>query len=212
METMTPPVSSHREHGVEWCVASRTSPGESVSGDQFIVAPSRDGVLLAVVDGLGHGDEATLAACRATKVLAEHANDSVVALMQECHRALRDTRGAAMTLLSIDVRGRSGMVLGVGNVEMTLVRARGVRPARESALLRNGVVGYQLPVLQASPLALAPGDVIVFATDGVREDFGDRVTTVEPLVHTVGGILAQKFRGTDDALVLGCRLLEDYER
>jgi phosphoserine phosphatase RsbX len=95
-------------------------------------------------------------------------------------------------------------------VEMVLVRADlAARPARESALLRNGVVGYRLPPLQAGVLDVAPGDVVVFATDGVREDFGDGVTTTEALPRLVDRILAQKFRGTDDALVLACKVLPD---
>jgi serine phosphatase RsbU (regulator of sigma subunit) len=34
-------------------------------------------------------------------------------------------------------------------------------------LLRSGVVGYQLPTLRASTLPIAPGDLLIFATDGI---------------------------------------------
>ncbi len=200
-----------RAAGLEWSVISRALPGEAVSGDHYIVAPSREGFLLGVVDGLGHGDQATVAAHRAVDVLAGHASEPVVTLIQLCHRALRDTRGAAMTLLALNTRDRTASALGIGNVEMILVRAeREARPPRESALLRNGVVGYQLPALQASGFVIAPGDVVVFATDGVREDFGDHLDPIEPLPQLVERILARKFRGTDDALVLGCRFVDDH--
>lgn len=207
--------SVHREAGIEWSVVSRSLPGETVSGDQHLVARSAEGLLMAVIDGLGHGDEATAAARAATDVLARHANEPVVRLIQLCHAALKGTRGAAMTLLAINARQRTAMAVGVGNVETVVVRRdRGPRqptPPRETVLLRNGVVGYQLPPLQPSEIALEPGDVVVFATDGVREDFGERVTTTEPLPQLVQSILRQKFRGTDDALVLACKILEDYE-
>ena len=201
-----------REHGVEWSVVSKPLPGQLVSGDLHIVRPSRHGVLLAVIDGLGHGDEATLAARKAGDVLEAQANDSLVSLIQQCHAALRATRGAAMTLVAVDIERRTATALGVGNVEAMIVHAdRAARPTRESILLRNGVVGYQLPMLQVSEMPIAPGDVVVFATDGVREDFGDRVNPAEPLPQLVDRILAQKFRGTDDALVLACKLLDDHE-
>jgi len=45
-----------------WGVAERALPGQTVSGDKYLVKPLADGVLLAVVDGLGHGGEATAAA------------------------------------------------------------------------------------------------------------------------------------------------------
>lgn len=204
--------SVHREPGLEWSVVSRTLPGETVSGDLHLVGRSGDDVLIAVIDGLGHGGEATLAARKAADVLAGQPGAPVIELIRRCHDALRSTRGAAMTVVTVNARERTATAIGVGNVETVVVRARaGAQPARESVLLRGGVVGYQLPHLQASVIPIAPGDVVVFATDGVREDFGDRVTPTEPLPQMVERILAQKFRGTDDALVLACKILEHDE-
>jgi serine/threonine protein phosphatase PrpC len=205
-------VSLNRERGVEWSVISRARPGEAVCGDQHVVVPTRDGVLLAVIDGLGHGDEATIAARRAVDVFEQHSDRPVLGLLQESHAALRDTRGAAMTVVSVDRAARIATAVGVGNVEAVLVHADPrVRPARESILLRNGVVGYQLPPLQTTTHAIGSGDVLVFATDGIRDDFGDSVGTREAPADLVERILAEKFRGTDDALVLACRILPDHE-
>ena len=47
---------------IEWAVATQPLPGPSVSGDLHLVEPFAHGALVAVVDGLGHGDEATAAA------------------------------------------------------------------------------------------------------------------------------------------------------
>ncbi len=47
---------------MEWGVAALSRGGETVSGDQYLVVPIADGVLMAVVDGVGHGLEAALAA------------------------------------------------------------------------------------------------------------------------------------------------------
>jgi len=202
----------NRAPGLEWSVVSRTSPGEAVSGDHHVVAASADCILLAVIDGLGHGDEATAAARAAAVVLQERPSTPVIELIRLCHDALRATRGAAMTLVAVNVRERTATALGIGNVETVVVRARaGAQPARESVLLRNGVVGYQLPRLQTSEIPIAPGDVVLFATDGVREDFGDRVSAAEPLPQMVERIIAEKFRGHDDALVLACKILADDE-
>lgn len=209
---MSMAVPVHRESGVEWSVVSQPLAGESVSGDLHVVARAPDGVLLAVIDGLGHGDEATLASRKAVDVLSSRSGDPVTALVRQCHDALRNTRGAAMTVVAVDYRARTATCLGIGNVEAVLVRADPqAQPARETVLLRGGVVGYQLPTLQPSVHVIAPDDVLVFATDGVREGFGDHLSAREPLAQLVGRVLAENARGTDDALVLACKILGDNE-
>lgn len=216
----------NRTGGVEWSVVSRALPGQLVSGDLHVVAPWAGGVLAAVVDGLGHGDEATVAARAATGVLHEHPDEPVIALVQRCHQALRDTRGAVMTLVSFDHREQTVSAVGVGNVEAMLFRAADTSAAtqagsahsaasvssasaspvrRESVLLRGGVVGYQLPALQASVWPLRRGDTVVFATDGVRDDFADALNTDEPVTQIVDRVIGRSFRGTDDGLVLALR-------
>ncbi len=202
------PAPTQRRETIEWSVASRALPGQVVSGDLHVVVPCRDGVLLAVVDGLGHGDEATAAARIATAVLEQHAGEPVVTLVEHCHRSLRRTRGVVMTVVALNAADDTLTALGVGNVETILHRANpGTRPRCESVLLRGGVVGYKLPVLQASVLPIAPGDVVVFGTDGVREDFSELVNPLDSPQQLAEKILARKFRGTDDGLVLACKYL-----
>src|SRR6185436_19596448 len=83
---------------IAWGVAERALPGQMVSGDKHLVKPLADGVMLAVVDGLGHGDDATIAAKIATAVLESHAGEPPTALVTRCHEALASTRGVVMTL------------------------------------------------------------------------------------------------------------------
>jgi serine phosphatase RsbU (regulator of sigma subunit) len=195
-----------RPQVLDWSVAARSAPGHSVSGDLHVVAPWRDGVLIGVVDGLGHGEEATAAARIAAAVLEQHAGDTVISLVQRCHRELQRSRGVVMTLASLNTLDDTLALIGIGNVETVVCRASPeMSPRRESVLLRGGVVGYQLPALHASTLPISAGDLIVFATDGVREDFADLIDPRDPMPQLVQRILAKKFRGNDDGLVLGCR-------
>ena len=92
---------------VDWAVASRAYPDQVESGDRHLVAPFRAGVLLAAVDGLGHGSEAALAACTALEVLEAHRAEPVVELVRRCHKALAATRGAVMSLASVDALART---------------------------------------------------------------------------------------------------------
>lgn len=192
----------------EYAVASRALPGERHSGDAALVQATADGVLVAVVDGLGHGDDAAAAATAAIGALRGHAAEPVTALLQRCHQALQATRGAAIALAALDTARQTLTWSGVGNVEAVLIAA-GHGPPRARLYLTNrgGVVGYHLPPVQAGVAPLHPGDLLILATDGIDERFvGDEVSPGPPgvLAHA---ILDRHGKVRDDALVLVLRWL-----
>src|SRR2546425_324718 len=86
---------------IEWGVAGLALPGEARSGDLHLVKPVGTGVLVAVVDGLGHGAEAASAAQAAVAALERHATESPVPLIERCHRALQGTRGAVISMAGL---------------------------------------------------------------------------------------------------------------
>lgn len=192
---------------LDWGVAMANRPGQQRSGDRHLVAAAPDGsVLLAVVDGLGHGDEAAEAAERAAALLGEHPQESVIALARRCHAGLQGTRGVVMTLARISPQDGTLTWLGVGNVAGLLLRGGAANHApQESVLLRGGVVGYQLPPLSATVHALSRGDSIVLATDGIRPDFSDHLSLKEAPQRAADQLLARFRREADDALVLVAR-------
>jgi phosphoserine phosphatase RsbX len=196
---------------VEWEVASRALPGEPNSGDLEVVRSVPDGVLIAAMDGVGHGEEAASAAMAARAILEEHAQEPVLALIERCHEGLRATRGVAMSVASLNRLQGSLTWLGVGNVQGVLLR-RGRTPmeaAEESLLLRGGVVGVELPALRAEVLPVSKGDTLVFATDGIGSDFDRRLAWNYPPGKAAASILAHHGKTTDDALVLVARYLQD---
>ncbi|HET7170984.1 MAG TPA: SpoIIE family protein phosphatase [Gaiellales bacterium] len=189
----------------EWAVAARPIPGEHVSGDRH-VAVSGDRLVVAVIDGLGHGPDAAHASARAAGVLEAHPGERPDALLRRCHEELRSTRGAAITIASIDEAGGEMTWVGVGNVQAAVLRSHPA-PAgvREWVPLRGGVVGYLLPSLRPGTVRLNQDDVIVFATDGVRPVFGDWPGPAEPPGALAARILEAQGRDTDDALVFVAR-------
>lgn len=191
---------------LKWGVATLTAPGQAESGDRDVVKHLPDGVLVAAVDGLGHGEEAAEAATLAVRVLEAYAQESVLSLVRRCHESLRMTRGVVMSLASFNALDGTMTWLGVGNVEGRLFRADPrASPRYESLLLRGGVVGGQLPMLSASLVPLMPGDTLIFTTDGVRNDFSEALAPAESPQHTADHILAHYSRRTDDALVVVAR-------
>jgi negative regulator of sigma-B (phosphoserine phosphatase) len=184
--------------------AGQTHQGEGRTGDVAVFAPCRRGGLVALIDGLGHGGFAADAAEAAAAVVRAHADDSPHQLLEVCHRALRATRGAVMTLAWFDVETRVLEWTGVGNVEARLVRA-GARP--DSPVVLGGVVGFNLPNVRLATVALEPGDTLVMATDGVAADFSESVEPGMPAQRVADHVLERHGKGTDDALVAVVRVL-----
>jgi serine/threonine protein phosphatase PrpC len=185
-----------------------TMGGESKSGDSFLVKDLPEGCMMAVIDGLGHGEEAASAAKKGSDVIEKHAREGIIPLIRRCHDALRDTRGVVMSAAWVSAREESLVWAGVGNVEGLLLRSQpDVRPPRESLLLRAGVVGHNLPALHAGILPLMKGDVIILVTDGVRGDFRREVRVDQPPQQLATQLLANYSNGHDDALVLVARYI-----
>ena len=194
------------QKAIEWSVAARPMNGQAVSGDLHIVEFFERGILLAVIDGVGHGDEAHAVAEIPANIFKKSASEPVIELVKRCHAALAETRGAVMTLASVDVPGGTVTWMGVGNVEARLLRAEAeISHPCEHILLRGGLVGLQLPALQATLMPLAPGDLLVFATDGIQPGFETGINLKETSGQIADGILSRHFKGTDDALVLVVR-------
>lgn len=195
------------EDWIEWEVCARPLPGERVSGDVHLAAPCAAGLLLGVIDGLGHGECAAEAANRARDILADDPDHPLEALVLRCHRDLHRSRGVAMTLARVHRHGRLSW-LGVGNVEAVLVRASAEkRPARTSLLLQPGVVGQQIPTLRLTEDDLDAGDELVLATDGVRTSFLEALAGPDAPAMIVQRVVAEYAKATDDVLVVAARYL-----
>lgn len=192
---------------LEWSAVARPMAGQTVCGDLHVVAVREAGALLGVIDGLGHGPGAHAAAQMAANILKRNAGEPLATLVQHCHEALARTRGAVMTLAWMDARQQSVSWLGVGNVEALQLHAdAGAGPPEfETVLLRSGLVGLQLPALQATMTPLAAGDVLVLATDGIVPDYGASLVPADPPQRMAEKIFAGHFKDTDDALVLVVR-------
>src|SRR5438034_516528 len=71
----------------------------------------------------------------------------------------------------------------------------------------GGLLGFQLPSLGARTMSLAPGDLLVFVTDGVTAGFVDDLVHRDPPQRLADRIMDRHFRGIDDALVLVVRYI-----
>lgn len=192
-------------------VASRTARGETASADRHLVHQSGTATVVAVVDGLGHGDEAARAATSAIRAIEVHAAAAPTAIVARVHDHLRGTRGVVLSLARIDLVARTLTWVGVGNVAGTIVR-RGADslPAKcSSLLLAPGIVGSNLPELRPETVEFPTATTLVLATDGIDQAFEAQVGPTTPVQILADRLLQAHGRHRDDCLVLVARMVED---
>ena len=189
---------------IDWSVAEEMLPGQRESGDHYLVKALPSGVLLAVVDGVGHGPDARHAAEIAIKSMEDLGTNSLTSLVHCCQKKLQGTRGVVLSLAFFSAAERTMTWLGVGNVEGVVLHSQG-EPREDLLLAHAGLVGAHLPAIATSTLPVNYGDLLVLATDGIRGGFTKKLNMNAPTREIAQHIIERYWRNTDDALVLVAR-------
>ena len=185
-------------------LAGAPHEGEECSGDLAVFVPTAAGGLVALIDGLGHGPEAADAAELCADVVRTNAEAGAQELMQICHEALLQTRGAVMTVAWFDLERSELSWAGVGNVDARLVRS-GPELREEVALVFGGVLGYRMPRVRPATMPLARGDLLVMITDGIDPAISPALAGGGAAQALAGRILDSHGKGSDDALAMVIR-------
>ena len=190
----------------EWVGVVRPLSGMLECGDRGVVAPFPDGVTLALIDGLGHGPEAALAARVIGSTIERLASLEPTALLARCHAEARSTRGAVIAVARVDARNDTLAWAGVGNVEAVLLRGSlSAGASREALVPRGGVIGTKSPPLHVTTTWIARGDVLVFTTDGIRGGYQSVLSPYLAIDAMVDAVHDEYGKETDDAGVLVAR-------
>lgn len=91
-------LSFDKYYDIKFSVFAKPKEGENVSGDAYFIKRFPSSVFFSVIDTLGHGYEAYLTARKAIEILENCCAEHLLTIIEICHRELRNTRGAAMTL------------------------------------------------------------------------------------------------------------------
>ena len=179
------------------CLAS---PGEFVSGDAWDIRIA-DGVASVIVaDGLGHGPVAAEAADAAIQGFAT-ASGSPAAVLERLHPMLRSTRGAAVSIATIDAKAAIVTYSGAGNIAGRILS--GVED--RSLMSQHGTLGVQVRKLQDMVYPWPDHAAVVLHSDGLAtrwslKDAGG-LLQCDPAV-IAGWLLRDHTRGHDDVTVV----------
>jgi hypothetical protein len=137
--------------------------GEAECGDAWIVERSGSGILAAVIDGLGHGPDAAVAADTAVDVIRRRKNSTLEEILKSAHDALRATRGAAVQIAIIDAGAGTLRSAGIGNISASINTRDGMKiiPAQP------GIVGHQMSRVREITLPWSSDSLLAMHSDGV---------------------------------------------
>ncbi|KAA6449647.1 PP2C family serine/threonine-protein phosphatase [Bacillus swezeyi] len=111
--------SESNEH-IHALVYQLPKEGKSVCGDSFYFNATDQGMLCALADGLGSGELAYESSSAISEVVKEHGDEDVASLMERCNQALKQKRGATVSILKADFQTRTIAYSSVGNIRFIL--------------------------------------------------------------------------------------------
>ncbi len=185
-------------------VASRPHPKMFVNGDAFVVKKWNERLLIAVIDGLGHGQFAYQAALHARRFVERHYELPLADLFLGSGRACRGTRGVVMAIACIDWNREQMTFASVGNVEARVFGA--VEPV--NFLVRRGIIGVNAPPPKITVHHWTTDQILILHSDGLRSHWRlDDFPSLEekPAPEIAMTLLGSLSRDNDDATVLVVR-------
>ena len=181
-------------------------PGQLACGDAWSVHQYPDCVVIAMADGLGHGEEAARASTMALAFARQHPDADPEQLLHRMNPVLRGSRGAAVVSCRFRLQANLLDYAGAGNIAASL-NFRGQR--QRNLVSMNGTVGGNIPKIQGFRYSWQAGTVFVLHTDGLSANWSlDRYPGIF-LAHPtlIAGVLFRDHRRLrDDATVLVLRL------
>jgi anti-sigma regulatory factor (Ser/Thr protein kinase) len=192
---------------IEFSAISVPAPGETECGDAWQLKNSDNNLAAIVVDGLGHGPLAAIAAAEALAVFGDGQFDAPARYFAAAQSPLSTTRGAAIGFVHVDLNQHSLAYMGVGNIVGSLI---GLKASKVRSLpSHNGIVGLPIRKLQQFDFQWEDGDLLIIHSDGLTTHWN--LPGYPGLGRTDTAVIAAALyrdakRGSDDATVLVVRL------
>ena len=134
-----------------------------ICGDVGIVKQFDGKCLIALTDGLGHGQKAYEAAELARGIIDRNYREDPVLLMKRLHQELKRTIGGVVAICVMDIESGKLEHVGIGNIT---TRVLGKEPV--NIVPKDGVVGYMISSPSKRKVLLSNGDILLVYSDGIK--------------------------------------------
>lgn len=132
-----PPVECPLDIGA----ATRPHPGMGDNGDAFIIKKWEKSAIVAVIDGLGHGQFAYRAAQKARQYIETHFDQPLIEIFRGAALNCTATRGVVMAVARFDWEERKMTFASIGDIEVRVIGT----PLPMNFVIRRGIVGINAP-------------------------------------------------------------------
>ena len=99
----------------EYGFAAKALQGDEC-GDSGITLEQKGILLCAVIDGVGHGPNAAIAAVTAKNYIEANSEAPLTEILQGVHEVLKSTQGAVACLCRIELKSGQLTMAGIGNI------------------------------------------------------------------------------------------------
>lgn len=187
---------------VKISVMSRPYMGCKVNGDVYYIKEFNNKVILALIDGLGHGIEANKAAIRAKELLEENNYKPLKELLYSIDNGMKNTRGAVIGVCIIDKETKIFQYGSIGNVQLRYI----LNNKTKKFIATNGTLGVSLNTrVNVQQSSYENGGIIAMNTDGISNKWEYDEYLDIPLHNpaVLSNMIFRDFaRDNDDATVL----------
>lgn len=178
---------------------------EIVCGDAWHLAWNGPRLIAVLVDGLGHGLQASDAAELGVAAAAEAGDQPVEAIIGRMHQRMSRTRGGAVGVFSYDGASGQARFAGIGNVSAAVHGVGGTRGLPS----HPGIVGGNFRRVHTFGLDTPAGGLVLMHSDGLQARWS--LSQYEGLLFRhpalVVAVLQRDFdRARDDTGIIAIRL------
>jgi len=183
---------------IDYYLAKMPLLSEKECGDAGIIKEFDNKIFAAVVDVLGHGQNAYQLTLVMEKFLEKNYRENLTGILRGLHEHIKGSVGAAAILCLLDLDSGQLEYTGIGNLTIRIFGKNNKR-----LLPGEGVIGYIMSTPKADMVTLVPGDILLVHSDGIKAHFeaadypGIHRQTAREIAE---GVLNRFNKGIDDAI------------
>ena len=177
------------------------------SGDLAFIKEDENMLYIGLIDALGHGKPANIAAIAAVRYLKDSFTSNLIEVMNEMHVVLKGSRGAAASLCCLNKNNGELLFCGIGNITTKVLTTQ-----QSSFVCRDGILGYNIPSPRVITRTLYPGDILLMYSDGVKSniDLLDCPNLEYGSAEDITNFLMEKYsKPNDDASLITLKVLKN---
>lgn len=186
---------------LDFGIISFPKAGEDANGDNYSIRHYEDKTVIFLIDGLGHGLNASESAIEAVKVFDNYYTEKPQRLMERISKAIYHTRGGAGVIALINKTEQTINFVGIGNITSFIIE-NGIRKTMVS---QNGIIGEDITRIREYLYTFSNDAIIILHSDGISAKWDlnsyPGIEYRHPAI--IAGLLYRDFsRGNDDLTVV----------